>query len=260
MKQLPILFSNMMVQALLAGCKTMTRRIVKERISFEAGDESRRDLDAYGVLDKRGNYIVDEDETPVTLRAFARWLPGDILYVRESHYAYGKWVKDGISKKTGKQKWKFVETGNHIEFEGSVISMSVTYKSMDKESPSREHWYKRNSLFMPKDAARIWLQVEDVRVERAQEISESDAINEGVINIGDEFIFKQFPQYHEDYNIWLLRKNDGIVERPPMGPSPYQKFKALWIMINGAESWNSNPWVWVISFKVLSTTGKPANL
>jgi hypothetical protein len=83
------------------------------------------------------------------------------------------------------------------------------------------------SIHMPKSACRIWLEITDVRVERLHEITNEDCKKEGVT-----------PDYSDLF--------------------PYAKsFKALWRKINGEESWERNPFVWVICFKVLSTTGKP---
>src|SRR5690606_21854458 len=103
---------------------------------------------------------------------------------------------------------------------------------------------------MPKVAARIWLMVEEIRVERLQEISEEDAIAEGAkgyMNINDLNIlskaFKEFP----DYNL----------------PTPFQEhqfgYLSIWVQINGPESWLQNPWVWVVKFRVLSKTGRPSD-
>lgn len=96
------------------------------------------------------------------------------------------------------------------------------------------------SIHMPKDACRIWLEVTEVRVERLQYISEDDAKAEGIER---------------------SRSGDGRIVykhylKPKYGPSPVHSFETLWTKINGAYSWAANPWVWVVSFKVLSTTGK----
>lgn len=81
------------------------------------------------------------------------------------------------------------------------------------------------SIFMPKDAARIWLKITDVRVERLNDISAEDSQKEGITwNQGEEWEAK----YQNAYSY---------------------KFKMLWDSINGEESWNANPWVWVIEFE-----------
>jgi hypothetical protein len=88
----------------------------------------------------------------------------------------------------------------------------------------RQHMPWRPSIHMPKSAARIWLKVTDVKVERLRDISQEDAVAEGV---------KASPPFAIGY------------------------FKNLWESINGAASWNANPWVWVVEFEVVSKNGKP---
>jgi hypothetical protein len=94
---------------------------------------------------------------------------------------------------------------------------------------------------MPKLAARIWLQIVDVRVERLQAISNRDAQAEGIERINGE---------------WKNYRTD-IPTLPATWQNPYHSFQSLWESINGGESWEAHPYVWVIEFKVLSVTGKP---
>ncbi len=90
--------------------------------------------------------------------------------------------------------------------------------------------------FVP--CARIWLEVTDIGVERLQDITEDDAIKEGIedLTFGSKISFK-----------------DYLNRGHPLNATA--SFKSLWQKLNGSESWETNPWVWVISFKVLSTTG-----
>jgi hypothetical protein len=80
----------------------------------------------------------------------------------------------------------------------------------------------RPSIFMPRWASRILLEITAVRVERLQDISDTDAINEGI---------PDYPDF--------------------VGDSPVEDYRTLWESINGPGSWSANPWVWVIEFKVL---------
>jgi hypothetical protein len=100
------------------------------------------------------------------------------------------------------------------------------------------------SIHMPKDAARIWLLVDDITVERLQNISEHSATCEG-IELVKPAVFPEGPEY-KDYT-------EGSTTVLP----PFWSFNSLWCKIHGSESWEANPWVWVIKFKVISTTGKP---
>jgi hypothetical protein len=99
------------------------------------------------------------------------------------------------------------------------------------------------SLFMPKEACRIFLKITNIRVERLQDISEKDAVLEGVRIIhfaeGKFAVFKNY----------LLKEEKGTL-------NPIKSFFSLWESINGKESLNSNPWVWVIEFERID---KPEN-
>ncbi|MOA26207.1 hypothetical protein D3C78_1469830 [compost metagenome] len=105
-----------------------------------------------------------------------------------------------------------------------------------------EKW--RPSIHMPKKASRVWLQITNIRVERLQDVSEYDANAEGVLAYGDGYYKNYFTQKG-------LREVDGVQCLLARG-----SFQSLWASINGMDSWETNPWVWVIEFKVLSTTGK----
>lgn len=90
------------------------------------------------------------------------------------------------------------------------------------------------SIHMPKEAARIWLEVVSVKVERLHDISEQDAIAEGI-----EPVAEGWKNYYKASKFgtnfcW---------------PTPYHSFQSLWETINGLESWELNPWVWVVEFK-----------
>jgi hypothetical protein len=95
---------------------------------------------------------------------------------------------------------------------------------------SVEKW--QPSIFMPKEACRLKLRIKNIRVERLQDISDEDAIAEGI------------EQTHLIKNIRFYRDyiNGGA-------DYPVESFKSLWILINGRESWDNNPLVWVIKFE-----------
>ena len=98
------------------------------------------------------------------------------------------------------------------------------------------------SIHMPKWAARIWLQIEDFRIERLQDISEAGARAEGIEELG----LYSFPIYRDYLNTGI----DGYQYEP-------NSFRSLWTLINGRHSWDANPWVWVLTFNVISISGKP---
>ena len=103
------------------------------------------------------------------------------------------------------------------------------------KSTGKEKW--KPSIFMPKKYARIWLEVADVRVNRIQNISESDSIKEGIPLVHNSYGLDR-------YGIWINKKYIS-------NESAATIFMCLWDSINEKRgySWKSNPWVWVIEFK-----------
>lgn len=110
-----------------------------------------------------------------------------------------------------------------------------------KSDVSQPYFKWKPSIHMPKAASRIWLMIEDIRVERVQEISQIDAQAEGIepVTIHGEIKWKRY--------------DEGLCTEYPT-----ISFKTLWISINGEESWQSNPWVWVIKYRILSKIGRPS--
>jgi hypothetical protein len=89
---------------------------------------------------------------------------------------------------------------------------------------------------MPRSASRIKLEITDIRAERLQAISEADAIAEGIDRIGGEYSVEPWKNYLKDGNGYQKS-------------TPQASYMTLWQSINGAESWDANPWVWVIEFR-----------
>ena len=202
MKKRPILFSAPMVRALLDGSKTQTRRVVKFN-------------DRLGRWDADGCYVVQPDtiaKTPWTEHSI-RWniacpfgQPGDRLWVRET--------------------WWHDEEDNSIIYRVDANSDIV---DVNKRETGLAKYNWRPSIFMPRAASRITLEITAVRVERLQDISGADAQAEGIVPDGD--------------GGWHLADT-----RHYMG-DPISSYASLWEYINGADSWDLNPWVWVIEFK-----------
>lgn len=235
-KERPILFSTPMVQAILDGRKTQTRRtrgleeINKNPDDWKEGTTTQ--LCRFWDADK------EEDPNPIDIRygfifngngnqelyiPCPYGKPGDRLWVRET------W-----------QITNFLHPSN--ENYGYVYKASENGKDWQENT---EEWKWKPSIHMPKAAARIWLEVTDISLERLQAISEEDAISEGIkpIWINDDSSCNKFKNY-------INNGKDSL--------SPKDSFRSLWESINGAESWDRNPWIWVVKFKVLSTTGKEA--
>lgn len=213
----PILFSTSMVSAVLAGNKNQTRRTTGLK-------KINEDPDRYlfhKIVDGVAVFYDGRKGERVSVK-LPYGLPGNILWVREVHYRYGYWRANGISKKTGRLKFKF-HAGRDITMFPEITPFNLL--------PNTDHgpgWYKRNSLFMPRSCARTFLEVEKVRVERLHDISGHDVLAEGV---------------------------DNEKSNPSMGIrwENMQKmaFQELWESINGPGSWAANPWLWVVEFKVI---------
>lgn len=239
MKEIPILFSAMMVRSLKDLRKTQTRRVVKPDSP-----------EAMALLINLYNGVEVEQAKDELLRCHCPYgEPGDLLYVRESHYRYGRWVKTGATK-TGKTAWKFIPEKNgfpnfrYVDFPPAVI---------EKQTNRGVGWYKRPGLFMPKELSRIWLQVAGRKVELLQNISEEDARAEGILWHKSEIDGRI---RYKDYMADASGYGDPEHDYPTVG-MPVCSFSTLWQSINGEESWNLNPAVYAMTFKVVSTNGKP---
>lgn len=228
MKTKPILFSTQMVEAILSGRKTMTRRIIKVqpkndgqfwRISTMIESTSRNDKKNEGKL----HWITMENEYSIKdydNRYFqCKYSVGDILWVREKTcYVMKDHAPDLLEG--------FRE--NRQTVYGTDFNEDWMKYAKEKYS------YKWTpSIFMPKSAARIFLKITDIRAERLQDISEEDAKDEGISYKYDEEIGYTFKDYIKLNYIH----------------SPINSFQSLWQSINGEQSWNDNPFVWVISFE-----------
>jgi hypothetical protein len=112
--------------------------------------------------------------------------------------------------------------------------------------PDPVDWKWKPSIYMPKSAARIWLQITDIKVERLQDITEADALKEGCQHAFDIY----------QPGVVTEKTDTGYIIRN--AKSFRSGFMVLWNKINGEDAWRNNPWVWVISFKVLSSTGRPS--
>jgi len=212
-KSRPVLFSREMSLAVLDGRKNQTRRADKDTHSPEFTWNGRMFTHPRGfVLSKKCPY----------------GSVGDYLWVREEHYRFGHWEPvEGVLTKGGKQKWKFVADHETVCFDPPALHR----KSMNKKTPELPSWYKRIARFMPKSLSRTTLEITGVRYERLHEISEEDARDEGCEMVGVE------------------TGEIGYTGHPIEVGSYSACFYELWESINGAGSWDANPFVWVIDFK-----------
>lgn len=203
----PILFNGEMVRAILDGRKTCTRRIVKDRIPADA-IWGYTGFTPKGYISCRGVYADRYGEGFYKLP----YQPGDVLYVRETWHKYTKRVSKG-------------ESCHIAEFYGYKASVA---NSEDADEP----W--KPSIHMPKEAARIWLKVTDVRVERLQDIIDDGAKAEGAV---DNRGFIHSPNNEYD-RIHSARENFAEIWDSTIKKSDLNRY-----------GWAANPWVWIIEFE-----------
>ncbi len=212
----PILFNTEMVQAIMDGRKSCTRRVVKPQ--WEECPHCKYVHNEYIYDEMAENVYCARCGYPLEPERRSPYQPEDILYVRETWHRY--------TKRFGKGEGCHLE--EHYGYKASIAN------SEDAEEP----W--KPSIHMPKKAARIWLKVTDVRVERLQNITPKDAENEGVGNL-----------FYED--IGYSEKNYGTEVDSEYGIAKEQ-FAWLWeSTIKKSDidryGWDVNPWVWVIEFE-----------
>lgn len=215
MKERPILFNGAMVRALLSGAKTHTRRVVKPQPSVHI---VRTACMAEGNPPLRGCYW--EYGGPTVYCPFGQ--PGDRLWVRETWmpgYYHEADHEDG-------PKVSVIHRADNAESTVAAPSYELAEqweREFSEDGGEAPPW--RPSIHMPRWASRILLEITDVRVERLQEISEADAVAEGLLRTAS--------------GAWL----------PGMCAYPEWAFHQLWDQVYGESAWESNPWVWVIEFK-----------
>ena len=200
-KMKPILFNAQMVRAILDGRKTQTRRIVKPQ---PIGFTGRKFIFADDECPKKWEQCDDFIST-------ALYHTGDVLYVRET------WTK-----------LYYVDPDGYTHFDQPMYyyaadgTPDITLRDADgfELEDQRIRW--RPSIHMPKEAARIFLRVTDVRVERLGDISSEDVYAEGT-----------------DNRLWAATRDAfRRVWDSTIKPSDIDRY-----------GWDANPWVWVISFE-----------
>lgn len=231
MKERPILFNAEMVKAILDGRKTCTRRVIKDAVkeNQEINKNGKGEFELYDITPRCG--------IPKGKLYKPPYQPGDILYVRET------WQNAGLVD----------------EFDHVIAGTEKYYYAAGPEAPCFDFWVDpetgehkdcmpwKPSIHMPKEAARIWLKVTDVRVERLQEITEDQTEEEG-------FLFTP-PCLH------LTGENYCDIDGPCTSKVKYCDMgagelfgKVLWnSTIKKTDldryGWDANPYVWVIEFE-----------
>ena len=213
MKEHPIIFQDAMVRALLAGTKSQTRRAIKPQPVYAGG--------AWKCADGSTHQATRPSKSILASCPYGQ--PGDHLYVREA-FSGPRCMDTAPPSKWGRSSriWYWAD-GN----------------------PESGDWTKpKPSIHMPRWASRILLEVTEVRVQRLWEISEADAIAEGV---------EAIPYTGPNAGPNRYSVGDSSVGWANF-PTAREAYAHLWDQINGAGSWDANPWVWAVAFQGLNAS------
>jgi hypothetical protein len=237
MKQHPILMKGPLVKQSEAGNKTQTRRL-------KALEEINKNPDRWEFVRLYDGYAKFCEKHNYTKEVYVKCpygVPDEILWVRET------W-----------RKYCHVDNMGYTHFDQQIIEYAADNPPMIylvdgdgahmyNKDGSEKYVPWRPSIHMPKSACRLFLQITDIRVERLQDISEEDAKAEGLACLSKDggITYK-----------YGIPDKDGLPGIDNHGwpwqewnTKPVEAFKALWGKVNGLDSWQANPWVWVITFK-----------
>lgn len=249
-RELPILFNTDMVRAILDGRKTVTRRLIKPQhlIGF-LPDKCKNGTPKEFLKEKKYMFKPYCDMTDAELIKTSYKTPyqtGDLLYVRET-WRVGAWdihnqmiafdYKDGTC---GELTYihdrelfeRLVNQSREDARKAKCEYNGVDFVWEKGKSPCRWH----PSIHMPKEAARIWLKVKEVSVERLQEITEVEAEKEGCQSGSYEYKGAVWGQ--EDTDEWTAIEEFVNVWNSTIKKSDLERY-----------GWDANPWVWVIEFE-----------
>lgn len=255
MSDKPILFNPEMVRALLAGTKTQTRRVLTIPKLAQIVDMAEIDPELFGSLaindPSRWGDPFGDDGAPMDLHSFPRIKVGDRLWVRESwNWTHVKHLAPGET--LGRTEAECADANGGFACpcgDGIVYAASNAH-----EHPIHGKAIWRPSIHMPRWASRITLTVNDVRVQRLREISEEDAIAEGVPNNDDypgSFAKEYCSQCGGSGVYGAVGDGYGATEVDCAEcATPELRYRNLWDHINGPGSWDANPWVEAVSFTV----------
>lgn len=217
MKERPILFNAAMVQSILKGRKTQTRRIVKAKKGADCPDYMW--VDQYALKDviewreQNNRWFGCKEYRTLAFSDCPYGQIGDRLWVRETTI---------ISPPNWLAHDDVLDHPDIIkDSKGEHRVVQYIASNPDTDVPVKDYKLRKTpSIHMPRWASRIFLEITNIRIERLNDISEADCIAEGMGS-------------------------------PILRDCKKPKFIQLWTDINGADSWAQNPWVWVIEFKVI---------
>lgn len=241
-KERPILFSAPMVRAVLESRKSVTRRALKVQPHIDASGN---------FCVGQYNYGQDLDGTPMT-RHFVKshcpyGQPGERLWVRETWGVISHdfdeqgnmidWVPDRPATPIREMRFGRGYYSGHVIYRAD--GEAVWAGDDDGGGDDRSAW--KPSIHMPRIASRILLEIAAVRAERLQD-------GDGETSFESRYLAEGIHRVHhgDGAHYYHPFKNEP---GPGNWADPFDAWRELWVSINGAESWNSNPWVWVVEFK-----------
>jgi hypothetical protein len=267
MKERPIIMSGESVRAILDGRKSMTRRVVKVQppsiFKHVCGNDSKNRM-----LNSKGERVflfLDQPDMgyPFSEVFGTQRFPddafkcpygqvGDRLWVRESwgvvSHAFDEnerlcdWIPDRPALPIHDMKFGKGYYNGHIIYEADG---DFEWNAGDDASIETKSCWK-SSMHIPREASRITLEITDIRVERLQDISNEDAMAEGV----------EFASGWEEECGEVYCTGEGWMDYKSLDfgcGTPKESYITLWNTLNAKRDypWESNPWVWVVSFKVV---------
>lgn len=232
MKERPILFSAPMVRANAAGLKNQTRRTLKDQEYCADWTCATRTFDSdylrsklpgadenSWVLQERPGELDDRKWQPV---GCPYGKPGDFLLVKEAAWMWCERRPNGVTP-TGRDKWHYAPLESAPVQYAADHPQTPTTSIVSPNTGNQWGWRMKIGRFLPRYASRTTLEVTRVRLEKLWDISEQDAINEGVSS--------------------TIHLQGGRFAN--------ENFAILWEQINGEGSWDMNPWVWAVNYKII---------
>ena len=249
-KEHPIIFTSDMVKAILNLSKKQTRRIVKPQPVWvdypEWMIEPDKDRGFWAWQKNKKTFETSRPDGPFdTFLNLCPYSVGDKLWVKETYLRPG----GGYIDEVGEYVWSW--DGNTQK---SLLYCADGHKSAGRLSPDNPRlWYRKMpSIHMPRWASRILLDITNVRIERLNQIRTLDCIHEGIPQT-----WGGFGDYPPEWAIQSISERYGDA-----GSHLYdnrtskENFILLWESIYGKESWEQNPWVWVLDFDISEETKK----
>lgn len=236
-KESPLFFNAPMVRAVLDGRKSQTRRIMDPQPEIHPDSEGKHWWPAKAF---QSMLTIEDCALPGYEDLAGNACPlggrGDRLWVREAT-EIDKQTSDAVvlSRYCADRAPVLMSGCDDAKFNGTIAHWDYSRRT-------------RPSIHMSRWACRLVLEIASVRVERLQNISEADAVAEGVGIVTDHM------KASSAYGMYYCPMPDGKIH---YSDSAVELLKRLWLMIYGVESWDANPWVWVLEFKRITGKNEP---